>query len=78
MDLKFAGHDDPLMQALDAAALEGEAHHDLDELKRPKLWVPGNKRLRPFFVMRQLEATMSKPDGAFLTETLFVPRYVWF
>jgi hypothetical protein len=28
--------------------------------------------------MRQLEATITKPDGAFLTETLFVPRFAWY
>jgi len=28
--------------------------------------------------MRQIEKTMTHTDGAFISETLFVPRYVWF
>ena len=40
--------------------------------------VPGNKKLRPFFFMKRIEKTMISNDGAFLSETLFVPRYVWY
>jgi len=27
--------------------------------------------------MRQIELTMTHPEGAFLTEDLFVPRFIW-
>ena len=37
--------------------------------------VPINKRLRPFFFMRKIEKTIT--EGGFLTESLFVPKYVW-
>lgn len=41
--------------------------------------IPGNKRMRPFFYMRQIEKSMiSSEGGAFVTETLFVPKYVWY
>lgn len=60
------------MQQLEAAA------HTEEEGQKKSIVVPDNKRLRPFFFMRQLEKTMTGLDGAFFTETLFVPRYVWY
>lgn len=42
------------------------------------LKLPGNKRLRPFFVMKLIEKSMIAPEGAFVTEDLFVPKYVWY
>lgn len=66
------------MQALDNAAAATEHHHNAQVDELAKFVVPGNKRLRPFFFMRQLEKTMTMPDGAFISETLFVPKYVWY
>ena len=38
--------------------------------------IPQIKRLRPFYFMRKIEKTMI--EGTFLTEGLFVPKYVWY
>lgn len=38
--------------------------------------VPASKRLRPFFFMRKIEKTIS--DGAFLSDSLYVPKYIWY
>ena len=38
--------------------------------------VPTNKKLRPFFFMRKIEKTIT--EGGFLTESLYVPKYVWY
>ncbi len=65
LDLKF-----------EAPALLNEFEDHQNEAKSTFL-VPGNKRLRPFFFMRQIELSMTSPEGAFLSETLFVPKYVW-
>ena len=38
--------------------------------------VPSSKRIRPFFFMRRIEKTIA--EGGFLTESLYVPKYVWY
>lgn len=38
--------------------------------------IPENKRLRSFYFMRRIEKTIN--EGGFLTESLFVPKYVWY
>lgn len=40
------------------------------------LVLPSNKRLRPFFFMRKIEKTIT--EGGFLTESLYLPKYVWY
>ena len=37
---------------------------------------PKQNELRPFCIMRRIEDTMSG-DGGYLTEDLFIPKYIW-
>lgn len=62
LDLRFTKVEDPSQEGGDDS----------------RILVPRNKRLRPFFFMRQIEKTITQNDGAFLTESVFVPRYVWY
>jgi len=50
---------------------------DLDlKYQAPPEPLPESKRLRPFYFMRRIEKTIA--EGGFLTEALYVPKYVWF
>lgn len=62
LDLTFTHNEDPLLPK--------------DEHNKGFV-IPGNKRVRPFFFMRQIEKSMADQDGAYLTEEFFLPRYIW-
>ena len=46
-----------------------------DECAEAKMMIPDEQVLRPFFFMRLIQKSIS--DGAFLSNTLFVPKFVW-
>lgn len=46
-----------------------------DECAEAKMMIPDEQVLRPFFFMRLIQKSIS--DGAFLSSTLFVPKFVW-
>ena len=50
---------------------DGNPKYEAEEEK-----IPDSKSLRPFFFMRRIEKTIN--EGGFLTESLFVPKYVWY